>query len=191
MSQTQNAEVSELIDKGDFARDAEVFTDVVVRNLELEFFPRIGFRAWHLFPTHDRDESNKSVRELSAFSIDPSLYALGDVSDTSHRLVIERPKHMLRVAVSPFEQQVTLPSSLIRTAKKKARYEPQQQQKVLIDQLKADKKIKSYPQFGILLDLDAYIEDPAFPHSLSVSDFIADAFADFTEVKKVVLAGRK
>jgi hypothetical protein len=57
----------------------------------------------------------------------------------------------------------------------------------MIDKLKAAKKIKHFPQFGILLDLDAYIEDPPYPDDLSVSDFIAAAFDDFEQVKQTVL----
>ncbi len=59
-------------------------------------------------------------------------------------------------------------------------------------QLKAKKKIEHYPQFGVLLDLDAYIEDPPYPDDLSISDFVTTAFEDFCRVKQTVLtAARK
>jgi hypothetical protein len=43
------------------------------------------------------------------------------------------------------------------------------------------------PQFGLLLDLDAYIEDPPFPDDLTIGGFIATAFGDFGPVKEVAL----
>ena len=38
--------------------------------------------------------------------------SIGVMSEVSHRFVVDRDKHMLRIAVAPFEQQVDLPPSL-------------------------------------------------------------------------------
>ena len=53
------------------------------------------------------------------------------------------------------------------------------------------KIVQSFPQFGILVDLDAYIEDPPYPDGLSISDFVASASEDFSIVKKLVLESVK
>jgi hypothetical protein len=186
-----------------FGGMAELLAEIVVKHLEVDTSPRIGFRVWHLYPTGDRDESYDHMRALAAFRLDDgALQSLGDVSETAHRLVVERQKHMLRVAVVPFEQNIELPPSVVQAAKlkthrvrsgeerdkyrtKAARY---RRKRALLDKLKAERTIKSYPQFGVLLDLDAYIEDPPFPDDLSISDFVSNAVDDFAQVKPIVLS---
>lgn len=202
LSQTQSADVETLLPVGEFSALADTVTAIVVENLELEFFPRIGVRVWYLYPSTDREQSYEFVRNLKLFSLDSGLSnTIGEVSEASHRLVADRQKHMVRIAVAPFEQQVDLPPSLIRTAKVKAYKQKtdrpsgpgrdpglDRRRRILIDQMKAEKKIAHYPQFGVLLDLDAYIEDPPYPNDLSVSDFIATAFEDFNQLRRTVLA---
>lgn len=188
LSQTQSVDVESLLDVGEFAKLAETITSTVVDNLDLEFFPRVGFRVWHLYPSMDREQSHQMVQDLKLFSLDPALSStLGDVSEVSHRLVVDRKKHMLRIAVAPFEQQVELPPSLIRAAKVQAKKESHGQRQKRIDALKAQKTIKHFPHFGVLLDLDAYFEDPPYPDDLSISDFITRAFEDFREIMRTVL----
>jgi len=188
LSQTQNTDVETLVPAGEFGKLAESVSSTVVENLELEFFPRIGFRAWHLYGASDRKQSEQLVRDLGLFRLDSNLErSLGEISEISHRLTIDQTKHMLRIAVAPFEQEVDVAPSLIRAAKARARDHNREQKKVMLDRMKAEKKIKHYPQFGVLLDLDAYIEDPPYPDDLGVSDFIAAAFDDFGKVKQTVL----
>ena len=188
LNQTQTVDVESLLEVGEFSTLAETFTATVVNNLELEFFPRIGFRVWHLYPSSDREQSHKMVRDLKLFSLDSALSTtIGEMSEVSHRLVVDRQKHMLRIAVAPFEQQVELPPSLIRAAKIQAKREPRGQRQKRIDAMKAKKRIEHYPHFGVLLDLDAYIEDPPYPDDLSISDFISTAFGDFREISRTVL----
>lgn len=201
LSQTQSANVETLLSVGEFGALADTITTVVVENLELEFFPRIGFRVWRLYPSADREQSHEMVRNLKLFRLESELSAaIGEVSEVSHRLVADRQKHMVRIAVAAFEQQIELPPSLIRAAKtnayKRVTDRPagpgrapgsNKRRRILIDQMKAEKKIAHYPQFGVLLDLDAYIEDPPYPDDLSVSDFIAAAFEDFGQLRRTVL----
>jgi len=192
LSQAQNADVETLISVGDFGKLAEIATSVVVENLDLEIFPRIGFRVWRLYGTSDRKHSEQLVRDLRLFSLDLTLSSsLGEVYDISHRLIVDRPNHLLRIAVTPFEQPVNLPPNLIQAAKAKAKNHDKRQRSVMLDKMKADRTIKYYPQFGVLLDLDAYIEDPPYPDDLTVSDFIMNTFEDFEKIKKTVLTGPK
>jgi len=188
LSQVQSADVEELQPLHEFSSIAENGASIVAKHLEIDSFSRIGFRAWLLYPAADRDESYRFVRNLSLFRIHPGVTeTLGEPSEVSHRLIFERPGHMLRIAVAPFEQQVDLPPSVFRAARAKARDLPRNQRQVRIDKHKAEKRIRHYPQFGLLLDFDAYIEDPPYPDELSVSDFIANSFEDFHNTRRVVL----
>ncbi|MCR9234432.1 MAG: hypothetical protein NXI29_25820 [bacterium] len=189
LSQSQNAETLELLSIGDFCRIAESLSEKVISTLELSSFLRFGFRVWNLYPTDTRDEAITAVKDLKLFSYDQEiLKSLGEeISDISHRLVFDRMSHMLRIAVTPFEQEVKLQPSVLRKAKERARDHPKDQKQVLIDQQKAKKMISRLPQFGLLLDLDAYIDDPPYPDDISISDFIGRTFEDFENVKSPIL----
>lgn len=188
LSQTQNADVEHLLSVGEFGALAEVVTSIVVEQLDLVYFPRIGFRKWRLYGTTDREQSYQFMRDLKLFRMESSVTdALGEIFEVSHRLVVERKEHMVRIALGPFEQQVALSPSIIRAAKEKAHQHPRQQKQILIDQMMAKRKIEHYPLFGILLDMDAYVEDPPYPDGLSVSDFIATADDDFDDLRRTVL----
>ena len=43
---------------------------------------------------------------------------------------------------------------------------------------------------GVLLDLDAYLEDPSMP-GIAISDFINASHEDFVVIKDIVLAKRR
>jgi len=190
LSQTQSTEVAELLPAGVFGATAEEVAETVAKHLELDSFPRIGFRTWHLYPARDRQESFEILEKVELFRHSESVIKrLGDPSEVSYRVVVERQGHMARIALAPFEQAIDLPPSVVRAAKTKARDHRGEKgaRKVLIDKLKAERMIRNYPQFGVLLDLDAYIEDPPFPDELSVSDFVANAAGDFENIKQVVL----
>jgi hypothetical protein len=188
ISQAQSLEVQTLMPIGEFGTLAESFATAVVQHLDLEAFPRIGFRVWHLYASADREQSYHFLRRLKLFSLNAATSEpLGEISEISHRLVVNRGSHVLRIAIAPFEQQVDLPLSVVRAAKTQASKAKKDQKAVRIDQLKAKKTISHFPQFGLLLDLDAYIEDPPFPDDLTISDFIATAFGDFGRVKEVAL----
>ena len=188
LAQTQNADVEELLPLHEFAAIAEKSAGIVANHLEMDSFPRIGFRAWLLYPAADREKSCSFVRNLKLFRLHPAATkALGTPSEVSYRLVVERPSHMLRIAVAPFEQQVDLPPRVLRAARTKAKDRHRGQKQVLIDQQKAKKTIGHYPQFGLLLDFDSYVEDPPYPDEFPISDFIANSFEDFQQAREVVL----
>lgn len=140
----------------------------------------------------DREHADSLVNNLQLFGWDSGLVGqLGDPSDASHRLVVDRGTHMLRIEVAPFEQQVELPPSVIRNSRIKTRsIEGNKRKRTFLDRLKAEKVVRQFPQFGLLLDLDAYIEEPPYPQ-LSISDFMSSVWADFAQVKKTVLSARQ
>jgi hypothetical protein len=190
LCQTQNQDVSELLAPGEFRTIAEEFSEAVIGTLELKSFLRIGFRAWTLYETSSLDDASDRISRSAIFTPEEPLRSLGDLSSVSYSAVVSRPKHMLRIAVAPFEQQINLSPSLIAAARLKAREKWADQRKVRLQAMKAKKVIKSYPALGIMLDLDAYIEDPPFPGELSCHDFVDQAVDDFGDIRNVVLQER-
>jgi len=190
LSQVQSAEVATLVTAPEFGSIADSLSVTVTEILQLSEFSRIGFRAWYLYPTTDRDDSYNRVRKLKVLSPEIENLMLGRVSEAACRFVIERPGHMVRAAVTPCEPAVNLSPGIVRAARTKARDQPHHQRQLLLDKAKAEKIIQSYPQFGVLVDLDAYIEDPPYPNALSMSGFVEDARSSFEAIKSVLLEER-
>jgi len=188
LSQSQNQDVSDLLPPGEFAAIAEEFSEVVVRALEVNSFPRIGFRLWALHATESVEDASSRIRRMSFFSPCKALMGLGDLSHVSHAVVLARSKHMVRVAATPFEQQVRLAPSLVAAARADARKHDKDQKKVLIQRMRAKKAIKTFPPVGIMIDLDAYIEDVPYPDEVSACAFIEEAAGDFEVICQTILS---
>jgi hypothetical protein len=188
LMQSQDREVSSLLPIGEFGATAEALAGSVVSILQLDHFSRIGFRAHYLYPTSGLDQAHDVLKKLKLFSLHSELdQTLGTTSEASFRTVIQRPEQKVRIALSPFEQQINLSPGVVEAARTKARDRWKDQRKVLLAALKAQHMIKQFPQFGVLLDLDASIEEPPFPDSLSVSDFVSRAESEFRALMPRVL----
>ena len=165
LTQSQNQEVTELLTPGEFAAVAEEFSEIVVPVLEVDTFPRIGFRLWTLYGTGSVEDASSLVSNMSFFSPSHALLDLGTLSHMSHGVVVSRPDYMVRVAVTPFEQDVRLAPSLIAAAKAEPHKYSKDQHKLLVQKMKARKAIKAYPATGVMIDLDAYVETSPIRHS--------------------------
>ncbi len=191
MSQSQSQDVPELLQPGEFAATTEEFSEVVVRTLELSSFPRIGFRLWNLFGTDSVEEASSRISRMSFFSPCQALSDLGEISFMSPSAVVARPKHMVRVAATPFEQYVHLAPSLIAAARDQPHRHDKDQRKLLIQKMKAQKAIKEYPAAGVMIDVDAYIEDAPYPEQVSARTFMEDAMSDFEVICNAILSEEK
>ena len=188
LSQSQSQDVSELLSSGEFAAIAEEFSEIVVNSLDVEFLPRMGFRAWVLYPTESLDDASSRVSKMSFFAPCKALTDLGQLSYISHSVVVARPDHMIRVAATPFEQQINLAPSIVAAARVRARDHWTKQKQVLVDQLKAKKAIKAYPRMGIMVDMDAFIEDLQSAKQLPICRFIDGATIDFNKISSTILS---
>ena len=187
MSQSQSDDLPEIMPANEFGKKSDELAEIVLKLLELEVFSRIGFREWLLFKAESRNESYELVRRLKLFRLDLDLIrSLGTPSEMAWRVVVERGQQMVRVAVAPFEQAIQLPENVIRAAKL-SKHDRQHDSRLLIDSLKAKKVVDTYPQFGLLADFDAYIEDPPFPDNLSVSDFVHSSATDIGKILDIVV----
>lgn len=191
LQQTQTGDVSALLNPAEFGKLAEELVAAVIAPLELETFPRIGYRVWHLFGSDSREQSFALMRGLRAFTLGADIEQLGDnVKQVNFTMVLDRGTHMARLALAPFEQNVELPDSVTRVANQKARNQSKDQRRALIDQQKAAKVVASFPRFGLMMDVDFYVEEPPFPHGLSISDFVATASEDLHRLMQLVLMRR-
>jgi len=191
LSQTQNEDNPTLLSLEDFAKIADAFSKAVSDLIEPTYYSRMGFRIWTLYAASDRQRSQEQARQLGVASgIVDKATPLGQLEEVTCKFVVEMPDCMVRAAVAPFEQQVNLPKSVYTQARKQAWKESRGQRQARLDSLKAKRTIEAYPQFGLLTDLDAYVEDPPYPDNLGVSQFILQAEQRFEEVTERILEPR-
>jgi hypothetical protein len=188
LTQSQNRDVSDVLPPGEFAVIGEEFSEAVVQALEVKSFPRIGFRLLTLYATDTVEDASLRINRMSFFSPSKALTELGGLSGASHSVVVTRSEHMVRVAATPFEQQVRLPPSVIASAKAESHKHEKGQDKILIQKLKAKKAIEAYPAAGMMIDLDAYIEDVPYPEVISVRTFVEGAMRDFDTIRDAILS---
>lgn len=188
LAQTQSREVERLLSIDQFAKFAAEFSEVVIRVLELDAFSRIGFRAIYLYPTSSKQEASDllaTTRMLHSQS--ECRDSLGRMTDLSHAVVVERQSHIARCQVGVFEQKVDIPISVLKAAKARARGMSRGQRVAMQEKYRAVKAIASYPQLGINVDLDAFIEDLSAVDSLTIANFVHDAEQDFSKIKEILL----
>lgn len=189
VSQGQNAEVSEIMPCDEFGKLTETLAGLVIEKLRVSDFSRIGFRQWFLYPAGSYEESQQLMGQLGSFRVSDSLLRdFGPVEERSFRAIVSCPTHQVRVAVTPFEQAIDLPPGVIEKAHRSSKDVPKNQKRVLLDTLKAKRQIENYPQFGILVDLDAFIEEPDYPQDFSISEFVKTAADNFDGLRKHLLA---
>ena len=191
LTQSQNQDLPDLLPPGEFAAIAEEFSEAVVQALEVDSFPRIGFRLWTLYGTESVEDASSRISRMSFFSPCKALIELGELSYASHGVVVARPKQKVRVAATPFEQQVRLAPSLIAAAREESHKHDKEQNKLLIQKMKAQKAIKAYPAAGMMIDLDAYIEEVPYSEQVSAISFIEDAMGDFGVICEAILSEEK
>jgi hypothetical protein len=191
LTQSQNQDVLDLLPPGEFAAIAEEFAEAVVGALEVNFFPRIGFRLWTLYATDSIEDASSRISEMSLFSPCKALNDLGELSNVSHAVVVSRPQHLVRVAATPFEQQVHLAPSVEAAARAEPHKHGKGQHKLLIQKVRAQKAIKAYPAVGVMIDLDAYIEEVPYPAEVSARTFIEEAITDFDVICEAILSEEK
>jgi hypothetical protein len=191
LTQSQNQDVLDLLAPGEFAAIAQEFSDFVIQALEVNSFPRIGFRLLTLYGTDSIEDASSRISRMSFFSPCKALTDLGELSYLSHGVVVARSRHMVRVAAAPFEQQVRLAPSLIAAAREESHKHEKDQRKVLIQKKRAQKAIEAYPAVGMMIDLDAYIEEVPYPDQVSARTFVEEAMRDFSEISEAILAGEE
>ena len=180
LSQSQSENIGDLLGIDEFAAIAERFADAVRKHLglEQEDFTRIGFRIWQLFEQDSLAQAKRNVKELGLVSLEKLNEVTGkDPDEVNCSFIVNRAECSTRIAVAPVEQAIAVDPATIRQAKQKPHMFREDQKQIMLDTLKAKHRVKRYPQFAILVDMDHYIIDPPYPKSLNISsDFLAPNF---------------
>lgn len=148
-------------DLDEFAKQVEDLSQLVVTELDLTEFTRIGFRTWYLFECKNTAEAEKWLRALGLYQVSPNLESGfgGRIEATSMAVVIEAADRRFRVAFNSIERSIplNLGDGLLNIP---AHSLPRHQKEHLVEQIKLKKKLAHNPPFAAMIDIDAYQDDP-------------------------------
>jgi hypothetical protein len=156
-----------------FVSQVDECTAIVVDQLGLKEFTRIGFRVWLLFSAASKDETEKWLLDLKWYNISSKLtnaFGASEPAAVGAGIVLKSDDRSFRIGFNGVERQMQVdlgegvlsvrPSSL-----------PKGQREHLIKQQQVKKLKIENPLFGAMIDIDAYQDDPD-PKTLNPGDFI-------------------
>lgn len=136
-------------------------------------------RAWYVFSFNSVLEATKWLISLDYYSISPKLTESFDASldAASVVLLLSGKERKYRISFSSVERQAQLNLGeeilSVRTSKLS-----KDQDKFLLKQLEAKRRVHSNPEFAALLDVDAFQENPL---SIDARDFIEMSMKDYAD----------
>jgi hypothetical protein len=156
-----------------FISQADETTAVIVDQLGLKEFTRIGFRAWLLFTAGSKEETEKWLLGLNWYSVAPKLVtAFGgrEPESVGAALVLKSDDRSFRIGFNGVERQmqIDLGEGVLSIRSSSL---PKGQREHLLKQQQVKRLKIENPIFGAMIDIDAYQDDPA-AKTLKPGDFI-------------------
>lgn len=159
-----------------FITKVHAVSAIVHHELELKAFLREGFRVWYLFATESDEDSEKWIASLGAFQVSPSVTAAfaGHLSSETHVVVITARDRKFRAAVTAVERLeiLDLGTDALKTLPRSL---PKGQREALLTHLRAKLRVVSNPQFAVMVDVDAFVENPI---EIEPADFIRQSLEE-------------
>jgi hypothetical protein len=166
---TQQGDLADQIDA--FAGSAKDLSDVVIDQLGLADFARIGCRAWYLFDAETLEEARKFLASLEFVKVSPAIADAfsGEIESTSLAITLVGKDRKFRIGMDATERAVevdlgeavvNVPIHLMVSG---------QRLEALKARGKSEKRRRTHPPFAAVIDVDAYRENPS---SIKPEDFI-------------------
>jgi len=192
LSQELTAKTTALVDIAEFAELASDLTSHVTARLEVqESVTRVGFRIWQLFGQYETlDAAREAVLAMKLVSHQRFQEAgINGVREASCAVMVESESRWTRIAVTAVEQKVKLSTAILKQQQKPYKLPPDQRKRALLDRVKVDHAVKSFPPFAVLVDMDHYIEYPPYPEHLNIaSDLIVPGYEWSKETASKLIA---
>jgi hypothetical protein len=173
-----------------FADQTEKVTAVVLDQLGLQEFSRIGFRTWFLFPGESQDDSERWLQGLGCFSVSAEVASSfrGEVEAVSVAVVIAADDRKYRLAFSGVERQaqVKIGEGLLNV---RTRDLHEKQHQVLLEQQRIKARLHRSPEHAAMIDVDVYTEEPVVIEP--PRKFIETAYAGVVANLRQVLETKK
>ncbi len=137
---------------------------LIVDELEITEFLRIGYREQFHFPFEKKEDSEKWLGDLGLFTVAPSLY--GAFSSTpealSFALLLQGEECRYRIALTGMERSAQIPIGEATLAVRSSTVH-ENQRKVLMETLRKERQRQINSAFAVVLDIDAFLLEPREP----------------------------
>jgi hypothetical protein len=162
LDRTASDEKIEVEEVEAFIKQTGDVLEMVIDELEVTEFTRVGYREQYHFPFENKDEAEKWISELGLFSVSPNLLQAFQVTPEALgvALVAQGQDCRYRIALNGIERPAQVPvgdSSVVMqatTATKK-------QKRVLLEAMKKQRQRQINSAFAVVLDIDAFLLEPA------------------------------
>ena len=144
-----------------FVEQVDLVSAIVIDQLSLRDFTRIGMRLWYLFRCKDKAESETWLASLGLFSISDSLRTKfgGELESAGIAVVIVGEDRKFRISLNGVEQSslIDLGTELMLVRGSGLSSE---QGKILGESASRSKRVQIPSQFAAMIDIDAYQDEP-------------------------------
>ena len=153
---------------------------IVIDQLGLEIFNRIGLRVWYLFPGKNMQDIEEWLLKLGIYSINKEFETLLNckIKSTGFSVVLSGEDKSYRLSFNGVEQktQIDIGQGILNI---NPRSLPNKQKEVLKEQMMVKKRLLQNPEFAAMIDIDSFIENPEL---VEPENFIKSSF-DFHNKK--------
>ena len=187
LSLERNLKVEPLDDQDikKFADQVGALTSIVIDQLALEEFTRIGFRAWYVFQCQSRQDAEQWLKGLGCYSVSSSVEEAfqGTIEAINVAVVVSGSDRKFRVSFNGVERQAELEvgQAILNI---RARDLPKNQREHLQEQARVQKLLRQSPEHAAMIDVDVFQDDPEV---VAPQDFVETSFSElFARLKQAV-----
>jgi hypothetical protein len=159
----------------DFTAQANFLTAVVIDELALKDFTRIGFRVVYHFPCETKDEAQSWLDGLGVLQVSPTLTEAfeGQIESTAVSVVVINQDRRIRIAFNVIEHPSRLESGneILQVTSSGLHKE---QKQFMREKLKQRQRLRINTSQAAVVDFDCYLEEP---DSVDPRDFISTSMA--------------
>lgn len=172
-------------DVKNFADQVGILTSIVIDQLGLEEFTRIGFRAWYVFQCQSRQDAEQWLKSLGCYSVSESVEKAfqGAIEAINVAVVVSGSDRKYRLSFNGVERQAELEvgQAILNI---RARDLPKNQREHLQEQTRVKKILRQSPEHAAMIDVDVFQEDPL---EVAPQDFVETSYSElFVRLKQAV-----
>jgi hypothetical protein len=162
---------------GSFAAQVDALSAIVIDELGLDEFTRIGLRAWYLFRCDSTEDSERWLRTLGVVQVSERVTKAfgGEIESVSGSLVIVGQERKYRIGFNAAEKSAEINRGSETVVLRQSGL-TQKQDAIYKRQLKQKRYGHGAPVYAAVVDIDAYVDNP---HSVEPRDFVETSRAKF------------
>jgi hypothetical protein len=166
-------------ERTEFVNSVGLFSAIIIDELGVNVFPRMGVRGLYYFAGQSKKESEDWLQSLQVFSVSPKLTSSfqAQLEAVGLSVVLTGQDCRFRIAFNGVETpaQLDMGGELLTV---RASALPQDQRQVLLKQLSAQRRRTVNSGYAVVIDIDAYHEDPPSPDPREFADRQTAKFLD-------------